>query len=196
MESCSLGNLRSSLQTQRHIFITWCCHNQCYSVFRKSINIFGLTCVLKEEQCWMILCSSSWTSSTQRRLGSSSRLICRFTNNSKDTSGTKSAGRGPCRANHTHQLYYLPAILSNERTWQEFELNKLHKQKSGEAHRSVADGSEDIKLSQSSQRVDGLQSAAKGLVEYVTDPSAATAVEEKVSAVTPMLFLSAVCQQC
>lgn len=152
-----------------------------------------LTCVLKEEQCWMILCSSSWTSSTQRRLGSSSRLICRFTNNSKETSGTKSAGRGPCRANHTHiethQQYYLPALPPSERTWLEFRLNKLNEWKA-EAHRSIADSSEDIKLSQSSQGVDGLQSAAKGLMEYVTDPCTPTAAEEMASAVTPTWFLN------
>lgn len=67
---------------------------------------------------------------------------------------------------------------------------------SGEAYRSIANGCEDIKLCKSSEGVDGLQSAAKGLMEYVTDSSTPTAVEEIGLAVTLMLFLSAVCQQC
>lgn len=117
MESCSLGNRRSSLKMQRHaVFLTRFCNNYCGTIFFiqpcvKCNMICGPTCVLKEEQCWMIRCSSSWTSSTQRRLGSSRRLICRFTSSSKDTSGTKSAGRGPCRANiiHTYKHKYTPA---------------------------------------------------------------------------------------
>ncbi len=97
---------------------------------------------------------------------------------------------------HTHgQIYYLPALPSNERISAEFKFNKLHDYKSGGAHRSIADGSEDIELSQSSQGVYGLQSAAEGLMEYVTDPSAPAAVEEMGSAVTSTTFLSAVCQQ-
>lgn len=48
-----------------------------------------------------------------------------------------------------------------------------------EAHRSVADGSEDVEVSQASQRVDRLQSAAKGFVEYVADPSTSAAAEEE-----------------
>lgn len=67
--------------------------------------------------------------------------------------------------------------------------------KSGQAHRSIADGSENVKLSQSPEGVDALQSAAKGLMEYVTDPSTPTAAEEIGSAVTPMLYLGAVSQQ-
>ena len=58
-----------------------------------SVDCF-LTCV---PQCCMIRCISSCTSSTHRRLGSSRRRICRFTRSSKDTSGTKRAGRGPCK---------------------------------------------------------------------------------------------------
>lgn len=111
-------------------------------------------------------------------LGSSSRLICRFTNNSKDTSGTKSAGRGPCRKKKitdTRRLDNSPAIPPNERTWLEFGSKE---EKSGEAHSSIADGGEDIKLSQSSQGVNGLQSTPKGLMEYVTDPSTPAAGEE------------------
>ena len=50
------------------------------------------TCV---KECWTILCISSWTSSTQRKLGSSNRRICRFTNSSKEISGTNRAGLGP-----------------------------------------------------------------------------------------------------
>ena len=60
----------------------------------------------------------------------------------------------------------------------------------GEAYRSIADGGEDIELSQSPEGVDGLQSAAKGLMEYVTDASTPTAAEEMGSAETPTLFLS------
>lgn len=63
------------------------------------------------------------------------------------------------------------------------------------SHRGVTDGSEDIKLRQAPQGVDGLQSAAKGLMEYVTDSSAPTAAEEMGSAVTQSSVLSAVCQQ-
>lgn len=58
-------------------------------------------------------------------------------------------------------------------------------------HRGVTDGSEDIKLRQPPQGVDGLQSAAKGLMEYVTDSGAPTAAEE----MTQSSALSAVCQQ-
>ena len=46
-------------------------------------------------QCWTMRCISSWTSSTQRRLGSCNLRICLFTSNSKLTSGTNIAGRGP-----------------------------------------------------------------------------------------------------
>lgn len=162
------------------------------------INICWLTCVLKEEQCWMILCSSSWTSSTQRRLGSSSLLICRFTNNSKETSGTKSAGRGPCRAHHKHIKTQILLFTCYAAKWENLTwiwIKQITQIESGEAHRSIADGSEDIKLGQSSQGVDGLQSAAEGLMEYVTDPSAPASVEETGWAVTPTRFLIAVCQQ-
>lgn len=62
-------------------------------------------------------------------------------------------------------------------------------------HRGVTDGSEDIKLRQSPQGVDGLQSAAKGLMEYVTDSGAPTAAEKMGSAMTQGSVLSAVCQQ-
>lgn len=97
---------------------------------------------------------------------------------------------------HTHgQIYYLPALPSNERISAEFKFNKLHDYESGGAHRCIADCSEDIELSQSSQGVYGLQSAAEGLMEYVTDPSTPAAVEEMGSAVTSTSFLSAVCQQ-
>lgn len=43
----------------------------------------------------MILCISSWISSTHLRDGSSNLLICRLTSSSNDTSGTNSAGLGP-----------------------------------------------------------------------------------------------------
>lgn len=46
--------------------------------------------------CCTILCISSWTSSTHRRLGSSSRRICLLTKSSNEISGTNKAGRGPC----------------------------------------------------------------------------------------------------
>ena len=52
------------------------------SDLRSHLNI---SCWTSLPQCWMILCISSWTSSTQRRLGSSSRLICLLTSNSKLT---------------------------------------------------------------------------------------------------------------
>lgn len=124
MESCSLGKRRSSLQPKKnavnsvHLHLILLC-------LRK--EFCGLTCVLKEEQCWTILCSSSWTSSTHRRLGSSRRLICRFTNSSKDTSGTKSAGRGPCKQNdiNTLQHNYWPAVPLSKTTWVEFRLKNL-----------------------------------------------------------------------
>lgn len=75
----------------------------------------------------------------------------------------------------------------------EYELKKLYKQRKGKAYRGIADGSEDIEISQPSQGVDRLQSPAKGLMEYVTDPSTSAAVEEMGSAVTRMVFLSAMC---
>ena len=46
--------------------------------------------------CCTILCISSWTSSTHRRLGSSNRRICLLTKSSNEISGTNKAGRGPC----------------------------------------------------------------------------------------------------
>lgn len=60
-----------------------------------------------------------------------------------------------------------------------------------EAHRSVADGGEDVQVSQASQRVDRLQSAAKGFVEYVADPSTSTAAEEMSLAQAPLLLYCA-----
>lgn len=59
----------------------------------KNYNVFAtFTCV---PQCWMILCISSWTSSMQRRLGSSNLWICRLTRSSNEISGTNNAGLGP-----------------------------------------------------------------------------------------------------
>lgn len=49
----------------------------------------------------------------------------------------------------------------------------------GGAYRGVADGSEDIELSQAPQGVDGLQSSTEGLMEDVADASPPTAVENK-----------------
>ena len=73
-----------------------------------------LTCV---PQCWIIRCSSSCTSSTQRRLGSSSRRICLFTSSSNDTSGTKRAGLGPCRGKQQLKgiiyIFFVPRMILN-----------------------------------------------------------------------------------
>lgn len=46
-------------------------------------------------QLWQIFISSSYTNSTQRRLGGSSRVICGLTSKSKATSGTNRLGFGP-----------------------------------------------------------------------------------------------------
>ncbi len=46
-------------------------------------------------QLWQIFMSSSYTSSTQRRLGPSRSFICGLTRRSNATSGTNRLGRGP-----------------------------------------------------------------------------------------------------
>ena len=67
-------------------------------MFYKLIRLIENTNVITwAPHCCMIRCISSWTSSTQRSDGSSSRLICRFTSNSNDTSGTNKLGRGPLK---------------------------------------------------------------------------------------------------
>lgn len=60
------------------------------------------------------------------------------------------------------------------------------------AHRGIADGSEAIKYSQSSEGINELQRAAKNLMEYVTDPSTPTTARDKVNCDTDLvcLFLS------
>lgn len=188
MESCCLGKCRSSLQPNKNAvnsvhfnFILLC--------FRK--EFCWLTCVLKEEQCWMILCSSSWTSSTHRRLGSSRHLICRFTKSSKETSGTKSAGRGPCIQNEiiTLQHNYLPAVPLSKTTWVEFRLKNVQQIEFqtlpwhcgwqwGYQIQSVLLGGQ------------WLQRAAKSLMENVTDPSTPTAARKMMQTVTSTLFHS------
>lgn len=50
-----------------------------------SSSDLSISCWTSLPQCWMILCISSWISSTQRNDGSSRRRICRFTNSSNDT---------------------------------------------------------------------------------------------------------------
>ena len=55
--------------------------------------------------CCTILCISSWTSSTHRRLGSSSRRICLLTRSSNEISGTNNAGRGPWNNRHIQHFH-------------------------------------------------------------------------------------------
>ena len=58
------------------------------------------------EQQRVLVFFNSMTNSTQRSDGSSSRLICRFTSNSNDTSGTNKLGRGPLKAQVDFNFYF------------------------------------------------------------------------------------------
>lgn len=56
--------------------------------------------------CCTMRCISSWTSSTQRRLGSSSLRICLLTKSSNEISGTNKAGRGPYNTKKQKSISY------------------------------------------------------------------------------------------
>lgn len=90
---------------------------------------------------------------------------------------------------NTDQVHHYACHLSKQENLTRINIQGPAQTEAG-AHRSVADGSEDIQTSQSSQGVDGLQSAAKRLMEYVTDSSSSTTAGERGSAVTPMLCVS------
>ena len=57
-------------------------------------------------------------------------------------------------------------------------------------YRGITDGSQDVEIGQATQGVDGLQCAAKGLMEYVAYPGPPTAVEGQHSpeGLTPMFW--------
>ena len=115
--------------------------------------------------CCTILCISSWTSSTHRRLGSSSRRICLLTKSSNEISGTNKAGRGPCeqkkKKNSDLREIHILVISSN--------CDLI-------SYRCVSNGRQYIFCGKSLQGIHVLKCLTKDVVKNVTYPRSSTTV--------------------
>lgn len=190
MESCSLGNRSSSWQTQRHTFLTKHCHNWCYCFKEDNHYMLANLCTKGGAVLYdplQLFMNKLHTAQTGLFQPLNLPLHQQLKGNLWHKKRRPRTLQGKW---HNHRD--TPALSSTcflQVRGLECRINKLNYWKA-KAHRSIADSSEDIKLGQSTQGVDGLQSAAKGLMEYVTDPRTSTAAEEMASAVTPTWFLN------